>query len=287
MEQHPTRTSNQEAGPAAWRTDVTIYKVANYEEEYRLRALSNDVNELTGRTRPLLTEFVSERIIDKVELNPTSVVVDVGCGNGSFLQKAAESGVDRNRGRLIGILPTEEEAGILRQHLAGAEKGFISVQVGRLDRIGLSDGFADVVVSNGVFILLSDKKAAIQGLREIRRIGKPGCCVFIGELPDRDEMAGRTYGNSVSAWLLWVLRNRGLGAFVSSCRQVLRALLTEEPFIISTKKVFHCEPQDFKNLLEAHGFVVLEYYRHKEMDANGDIHESATRWNFLARKTAA
>jgi SAM-dependent methyltransferase len=266
---------------------MTIHRVANYEEEYRLRALSNDVNQLTGRTRPLLTEFVNDRIIDKLELKPGSVVVDIGCGNGSFLQKAAEKGVHANGGRLIGILPTEEEARSLRQYLADAGKGFISVQVGRLDRIGLNDGLADVVVSNSVFILLDNKEAAIEALLEIKRIAKPGCHVFIGELPDRNEMAGRAYGNSISAWLLWVLRNRGLKAFIASCREVLRALLTDEPFIISTKKVFHCDPQDFKNLLDGHGLSVLEYYRHKEIDANGNIHESATRWNFLARKAGA
>jgi SAM-dependent methyltransferase len=266
---------------------MTIYKAPNYQEEYRLRALSNDVSQLTGRTRPLLTAFVSDRIIDKIELKPGSVVVDIGCGDGSFLQKAAESGVDRHRGRLIGILPTEEEVRALTQHLAGAGKGFISVEVGRLDSVGLSDGLADVVVSNGVFILLSDREAVIKALLEIGRIAKPGGCVFIGELPDSDEMAGRTYGNSISAWLLWVLRNRGVMAFIASCRQVLRALLTDEPFIVSTKKVFHCDPQDFKDLLEAHGFSVLEHYRHKEIDANGHIHESPTRWNFLARKAAA
>lgn len=266
---------------------MTIHRVANYEEEYRLRGLSNDVNQLTGRTRPALTEFVSDRIIDKVELKPGSVVVDIGCGSGLVLQKAAEKGVHGNQGRLIGILPTAEEAQCLRQHLVSAGKDFISVQVGRLNRTGLSDGLADVVVSNGVFILLDNKEAAIEALLEIKRIAKPRCYVFIGELPDRDEMAGRAYGNSICAWLLWVLRNRGLKAFIASCRQTLRALFTKEPFVISTKKVFYCDPQDFKNLLDAHGFSVLECYRHREIDADGNIHESASRWNFLARKAAA
>lgn len=265
---------------------MTIYKPANYEEEYRLRARSNDVNQLTGRTRPLLTDFVNGRIIDKVELKPDSVVVDIGCGNGSFLQQAAENGVDGSRGKLIGILPTEDEVRALSRHLASVGKGFISVQVGRLERTGLSDGLADVVVSNGVFILLDNKEAAIKALLEIKRIAKQDSYVFIGEVPDRDEMAGRTYGNSISAWLLWVLRNRGLQAFAAGCRQVLKALLTDEPFIIGTKKVFHCDPQEFKNLLDAHGFNVLEYYRHEEIDAEGKLHESATRWNFLARKAA-
>jgi SAM-dependent methyltransferase len=266
---------------------MTIHRAPNYQEEYRIRARSNDAHQLTGRTRPSLTEFVNDQITGKVELKPGSVVVDIGCGNGAFLQKAANKGVQTNGGRLIGILPTEEEARRLRQHLNAAGKDVISIQVGRLGGTGLSDGIADVVVSNSVFILLDNKEAAIEALLEIKRIAKPGCTVFIGELPDRDEMAGRTYGNSISAWLLWVLRNRGLKAFIASCRQTLKALLTKEPFIVSTKKVFHCDPQDFNNLLHAHGFNVLECYRHKEIDENGDIHESPTRWNFLARKPAA
>ena len=90
---------------------MTIYKPSTYEEEYRLRALSRDINQLTGRTRPELTEFAIDRIVAAVDPKPDDVVVDIGCGNGLLLQKAAARGAPGHHGRLIGILPSEEEAG--------------------------------------------------------------------------------------------------------------------------------------------------------------------------------
>ena len=265
---------------------MTIYKPSTYEEEYRLRALSRDVNQLTGRTRPELTEFVAHRIVATVDPKQDDVVVDIGCGNGMLLQKAAARGPFGPNSRLIGILPSEEEAGCLRQHLARAGQNFISIQVGRLGATGLPDGLADVVVSNSTFILLPGREAAIAALRDIHRIAKLGATVFIGEVPDKDELADRTYGNSITAWLVWTYRHRGGKAFIAAGRQVLRAAFTREPFIIRPKSVLSFDPQDFRDLMQAEGLRVLAFGRHREIDEEGNVRDSATRWNFLARKEA-
>ena len=46
---------------------MTIYKISNKKEEYRIRALSKDINELSGRSgNPELTRFISERIINDI-----------------------------------------------------------------------------------------------------------------------------------------------------------------------------------------------------------------------------
>ncbi|MGQ0523504.1 MAG: class I SAM-dependent methyltransferase [Betaproteobacteria bacterium] len=265
---------------------MTIYRPSTYAEEYRLRALSKDINQLTGRTRPELTEFAIDRIVAAVDPKPDDVVVDIGCGNGLLLQKAAARGAPGHHGRLIGILPSEEEAGSLRQHLALAGQHFISVQVGQLGASGVPDGLADVVVSNSTFILLPDRQAAIAALRDIDRIAKPGATVFIGEVPDRDELVDRTYGDSIAAWLAWTYRHRGGKAFIAAGRQVLRAALTREPFIISPKKVLWFDPHDFRDLMQTQRLRVLEFGRHKEIDGEGNVRDSATRWNFFARKEA-
>jgi ubiquinone/menaquinone biosynthesis C-methylase UbiE len=265
---------------------MTIYRPANYIEEYRLRALSADLNQLTGRLRPSLTDFITDRIISRLHFKSDDVVIDIGCGNALCLQKVANHGVDKARGKLVGIVPTNEEAERLRRHLATVNKGFISIEVGRLCETSIPDEFADIVISNGTFLLLENQQAATDALAEITRITKPQGVVFIGELPDKDEMAERPYGNSIFAWLFWLLKNRGTRSFVAGAQQTLNALFTKEPFIISTKKIFFCPPKHFKPMLEINGLKVLDCYKHDEIDEEGNVRESETRWNFIASKEA-
>jgi ubiquinone/menaquinone biosynthesis C-methylase UbiE len=198
----------------------------------------------------------------------------------------ADHGVDKARGKLVGIVPTNEEVQCLRRHLATVNKGFISIEVGRLCETPIPDKFADIVISNGTFLLLENEQAATDALVEITRITKPQGVVFIGELPDKDEMAGRPYSDSILAWLFWLVKNRGTKSFVAGARQILNALFTKEPFIISTKKTFFCSPKHFKLLLEINGLKVLDYYKHNEIDVEGNVRESETRWNFIASKDA-
>jgi SAM-dependent methyltransferase len=266
---------------------MPIYWAADYIDEYRLRARSSDIHQLTGRLRPELTEFIIDQILLKTKFKSDSVVVDIGCGNALFLQKAAANGVDRFRGRLIGIVPTEEETRCLREYLSGTEKDFISIETGNLCATNLADEFADIVISNGTFMLLRNDEAAIAAISEIKRITKTRGTVFIGELPDADEALVRTYGDSITAWLLWQFTNRGSKALVAGLKQILRALLTAEPFIVSTPKKFFCSPQKFKMLLETQDFKILECYKHKEIDTEQNIFESQTSWNFIACKESA
>ena len=100
---------------------MAIHKTKNLVETYRAKAGAKDINELTGRTgRPDLTRFVISQMIAKIPVNENMILVDIGCGDGLFLKKAAESGLDSYKGRLIGILPTKEEVIRVRNHLLEA-----------------------------------------------------------------------------------------------------------------------------------------------------------------------
>lgn len=222
--------------------NMTIYKAKNFIDSYRIRAKSREINELTGRTwRSDLTRYVIENIVSRIQFEPESVVVDIGCGDALFLQMAAAKGVDSFKGRLIGILPTEEEVCRVREHLVRSNynrNNLISIEIGRLDQLNLPDGYADIVVTNGVLLLLQSLECVVNALREIRRISKPNAFIFIGELPDKDEMAGKNYGDSITSWLIWVLKNQGFGQFVIRLKQLLVSLFSREPFIINPKKSF-------------------------------------------------
>lgn len=104
-------------------------------------------------------------------------VVDVGSGTGIDAMVAANAvGVD---GRVIGVDMTPE---MLERARAGAEEADIfniEFREGFAEQLPVEDGWADVVISNGVINLVPDKLGAY---REIARVLKPGGRVQIADI---------------------------------------------------------------------------------------------------------
>ncbi|MCO8125962.1 methyltransferase domain-containing protein [Acidimicrobiia bacterium EGI L10123] len=102
-------------------------------------------------------------------LEPGERVVDVGSGGGFDTFIAAEQ--VRPEGRVIGVDMTEEM--LAKATRAAAELGHHHVEVreGYAEDLPVEDGWADVVISNGVINLCPDKQAAFG---EIFRALRPG-----------------------------------------------------------------------------------------------------------------
>lgn len=111
------------------------------------------------------------------ELEPGERVVDVGCGAGfdSFIaaHKVAPGG------EVVGVDMTPSM-------LAKAEQGAQATQVtnvqfrqGYGEELPVPDGWADVVISNGVLNLMPDKAEALQ---EMARVLKPGGRLQLGDI---------------------------------------------------------------------------------------------------------
>ena len=98
-----------------------------------------------------------------------SVVVDIGCGAGMDLLLAAKSAGPR--GRAIGIDMTESMAEKARASARAAGLDNVEVRLGDAMSLPLEDSSADVVISNGVLNLTSDKSVAFG---EVFRVLKPG-----------------------------------------------------------------------------------------------------------------
>jgi arsenite methyltransferase len=102
-------------------------------------------------------------------LQPGAQVVDVGSGAGfdSFVA-ATQVG---SEGRVVGIDMTPEM--LAKSRATAAALGFDHVEFrdGLAEALPVDDGWADVVISNGVLNLCADKRAAFD---EIWRVLKPG-----------------------------------------------------------------------------------------------------------------
>lgn len=96
-------------------------------------------------------------------------VIDAGSGGGfdSFIA-AGQVGPE---GRVVGIDMTEEMLAKSRATAVAMGLGHVEFRDGLLEEMPVEDGWADVVISNGVINLCSDKRGVFA---EIMRVLRPG-----------------------------------------------------------------------------------------------------------------
>ncbi len=111
------------------------------------------------------------------EIKPGEHVVDVGCGAGFDSLIAAR--MVGPKGQVIGVDMTG--AMIEKSRAAAAEVSLDNVEfrMGFGEELPLPDGWADVVISNGMLNLMPDKSAS---LKEMKRVLKPRGRLQIGDI---------------------------------------------------------------------------------------------------------
>jgi len=110
-------------------------------------------------------------------LEPGEHVVDVGCGAGTDCLIAARAvGAE---GSVVGVDMTP--AMLAKARAAAARAGMTNVEFkeGYAEALPVPDGWADVVISNGVINLVPDKDSAY---REIARVLRPGGRIQIADI---------------------------------------------------------------------------------------------------------
>ncbi len=108
---------------------------------------------------------------------PGEKVVDIGSGGGADAMIAARA-VGAS-GHVIGVDMTDEMLDLARS--TATESGISNVEFrkGLAEDLPVEDGWADLVISNGVLNLVPDKVGAY---REVMRILRPGGRIQIGDI---------------------------------------------------------------------------------------------------------
>jgi len=117
------------------------------------------------------------------EISSGEKVVDIGSGSGfdSFLA-AGMVGAD---GYVIGIDMTQEMLDKSRDNIAAVGVDHVEFREGLAEELPVEDGWADVVISNGVFNLCADKKAVFE---EVMRVLRPGGRLQLADIANGREV---------------------------------------------------------------------------------------------------
>jgi SAM-dependent methyltransferase len=150
-----------------FHTGRRLTKILGYQEEWLEGIPESSIESFAGTGNPFSLG----------EIRPGERVVDIGCGAGIDSLIAAKK-VDSD-GMVIGIDMTEAMLDKARQ--AGEEAGLrhVEFRYGHAEDLPVPDGWADVVISNGVLNLTPDKKAT---LREMARVLNPKGRLQIGDI---------------------------------------------------------------------------------------------------------
>jgi SAM-dependent methyltransferase len=150
-----------------FHTGRPLAAMLGYEEEWLKWMPEAAVESFAGTGNP----FSLGRV------QPGEKVVDVGCGAGMDSLIAAK--MAGPRGRVIGVDMTPAMLDKARRSAREAGIKNAEFRAGFGEALPVSDGWADVVISNGVLNLMPDKPA---GLKEMARVLKPAGRLQIGDI---------------------------------------------------------------------------------------------------------
>ena len=128
------------------------------------------------------------------ELQAGERVVDLGSGAGFDCFFAADK--VGPQGRVVGVDMTEEMLAKSRKTAQSMGLANVEFRAGILEELPVEDGWADVVISNGVINLCADKQRVFS---EIRRVLRPGGNLQFADIANGREVPAGAVAN-IDLW---------------------------------------------------------------------------------------
>ena len=150
-----------------FHTGRPLARMLGYDDEWLKGIPESSIESFAGTGNPFRLG----------EIEPGERVVDVGCGAGIDSLIAAKKVGPHSR--VIGVDMTS--AMLYKAQVAATAAGLSNVafRLGYAEELPVDDGWADVVISNGVLNLTPDKTVT---LREMARVLKPSGRLQIGDI---------------------------------------------------------------------------------------------------------
>ena len=199
-----------------------------------------------------ITRWKMANIAAQLSLRQNTRFLDVGPGDGALFREVANK-VDH----CVGVDPSRSAS----DKLAALFQGVSNVEfvIGSAEEVPYPDDSFDVVVMNGVLLILADEATARRSLAELVRVCAAGGTIFLGEVPFRDELRRGMVTHIVRKF--WEVGSR---AFLRSLHHTyLRPVLRGEPIVFFPPETLHfspCEIESFCHPLDC----TVECRRHQE-----------------------
>lgn len=133
---------------------------------------------IEGLPEPVIASFAGTgNPFSMGELAAGERVVDVGSGGG--IDSLIAGRMVGAAGQVVGVDMTPAMLDKARAGAAASGMGHVEFREGYMERLPVPDGWADVVISNGVLNLTPDKQAAV---REMFRVLRPGGRLQVGDI---------------------------------------------------------------------------------------------------------
>jgi arsenite methyltransferase len=150
-----------------FHTGRPLARLLRYQDHWLEGIPESAIESLAGTGNPFSIDALS----------PGEHVVDVGCGAGIDSLIAAK--MVGSEGAVTGVDMTLAMLEKARSGAAAMGATNVEFREGYAESLPVPDGWADVIISNGVMNLFPDKSA---GLREMARVLKPGGRLQIGDI---------------------------------------------------------------------------------------------------------
>ncbi len=150
-----------------FHTGRPLARMLEYQDEWLIGIPESSIESFAGTGNPFNLGVLS----------PAQRVVDVGCGAGIDSLIATKKVAPD--GHVIGVDMTPSMLEKARRAAKEANLTNVEFREGYAEALPVPDGWADVVISNGVLNLMPDKDAALE---EMSRVLKPGGRLQIGDI---------------------------------------------------------------------------------------------------------
>jgi ArsR family transcriptional regulator len=126
------------------------------------------------------SRFYREKLLELLPADP-GVTLDLGCGTGQLARMLAA--------RLARLICVDQSPNMLERARQAVDLPGVEFRIGALEHLPLRDGEVDTVVAS---MILHHMPEPVLGLREIRRVLKPGGQLLLAELDRHREEVMRT-----------------------------------------------------------------------------------------------
>jgi arsenite methyltransferase len=150
-----------------FHTGRPLAKMLGYEDSWLEGIPETAIESFAGTGNPFMLGPIA----------PGEHVIDVGSGAGIDSLIAAK--MAGPTGQILGVDMTPEMLERARRAAREADLDNVTFEQAYAESIPVPDGWADVVISNGVLNLMPDKSAALQ---EIARVLRPGGRLQVGDI---------------------------------------------------------------------------------------------------------